>query len=78
MLVLVLRRCNLYWGKNKDIVEDRAILRNGLRLIPKLGKAYLISVGHTETIIIQRNGAATGRLIVFQGPESSLCETLRH
>jgi hypothetical protein len=70
--VLVLRRCSSYWGDEKLNIKNRTTLQEGLKLIPKLGKAYLISdSGKVETLIIKKKVAASGRLILFQVSESS-------
>jgi hypothetical protein len=75
--VLILRKCNSYWGSGEKNIENREALAKNLRVIPKLGKAYLISsTGYSETLVIRPGIRATGRMIVMQVPESSLSETL--
>ena len=75
--VLVLRRCNLYWGNETSNVKNRNKLQDGLKLIPKLGNVYLISsLGEVEKLVIYKIASSTGRLIVFQVPESSLRDSL--
>jgi len=75
--VLVLRGCNLYWGSDEVNINNRKTLQEGLKLIPKLGKVYLIlGSGFVELLSIHEHASATGRLILFQVPESSVRETL--
>ncbi len=76
--VLVLRECNLYWGKEEVNINNRETLQKSLKSIPKLGKAYLISSSGVVVVLsIHRRAEATGRLILLQVPESSLRETLK-
>ncbi len=68
--VLVLRRCNLYWGDESLNAKNRHTPQRGLELISKIGKAYLISSsGEVETLVIHKNASSSGRLILLQVPE---------
>jgi hypothetical protein len=74
--VLVLRKCNLYWGTGQLNITNSNMLQESLKLIPKLGRVYLISSSAAvETLTIHKKAKATGRLILLLVPESSLRET---